>query len=129
MEKQQKIKELFSNQESLNEFLSQETPQDAQSFLASKGIDFSLAEIETLGKLIVKYQDSGELSDEELAEITGGKSITIELPDIKKIFNETIIPAIQNSPEAIGKASGKVASTLNIIKIKFKSGWLKGYKK
>lgn len=41
----------------------------AQSFLASEGIDFSLKEIETLAKLIIKYRVSGELSDEELTEI------------------------------------------------------------
>ena len=52
-----------------------ETPEEVQSFLKEQGLAFSLEEIDTLKKSLVKAaakHESGELSDEDLEDVAGG---------------------------------------------------------
>lgn len=70
---EQEIVKLFEDKEFVEELISKKTVEDAQEFLSSKGIELTIEEVETLGKCIAEYEKHGELTDDVLEQITGGK--------------------------------------------------------
>lgn len=70
---EQKIKEVFSDQAFVESMLEMETAEDVQKALAEKGLDLSLAEIQSIKNSLENTE--GELSEESLENVAGG-SIT-----------------------------------------------------
>jgi hypothetical protein len=70
---EQEIREIFSDEAYVSSLLALETPEEAQTSLAEKGIDLSTTEIATLVDSLQKYEQSGEeLSEADLETVTGG---------------------------------------------------------
>ena len=75
---EERIKEIFADEEFVKELFSKETPEEAQALLAEKGIDMSIDELVKLKDLVVaKLQaaengESTELTEEDLSDIAGG---------------------------------------------------------
>ena len=72
----ERIKEVFSDEAYVQEFLAFETPEEAQASLEEKGIDMSIEELNQVADLLNRYSE-GELSEEELADIAGGCALAV----------------------------------------------------
>ena len=73
----ERIKEVFSDEAFLTEFLSLENPEDVQALLKTKGFDVDLDQICKLAafldeKLGAMETAEGELDEDELEEVAGG---------------------------------------------------------
>ena len=73
---EERIKEVFSDEEFVKEFFSKETPEEAQALLAEKDIDVSVSDLcKLMDMLIAKVENpdaEGELDDEALEDVAGG---------------------------------------------------------
>ena len=75
---EERIKEVFADEEFVKELFSKETPEEAQALLAEKDIDFSVEELVKLKDIITaKLQaaengEAAELTEEELEDVAGG---------------------------------------------------------
>ena len=75
---EERIKEVFADEEFVKELLSKETPEEAQALLAEKDIDISVEDLVNAKDIVVsKLQqkengESAELTEEELKDISGG---------------------------------------------------------
>ena len=78
---EERIKEVFSDEEFVKELFSKETPEEAQALLAEKEIDMSIDELVKLKDLVAaKLQaaangESPELTEEDLADVSGGVAV------------------------------------------------------
>ncbi len=68
---EQKIKELFSDEQFVKELFALETPEEVQAVLVDNDIEISVEDILKIKELLTK-KESGELSDEELEQVAGG---------------------------------------------------------
>ena len=81
----EKIKELFSNQEFVEKMFSLETAEEVQALLAENDVDFSLEEIyklhEELAKMVQTAENGEaeemEIEDEALEDVSGGMGLVI----------------------------------------------------
>jgi hypothetical protein len=75
---EERIKEVFADEEFIKELFSKETPEEAQALLVEKDIELSIDELVKLKDLVVaKLQavengESAELTEEELTDVAGG---------------------------------------------------------
>jgi hypothetical protein len=73
---EERIKEVFADKEFVKEFLSKETPEEAQALLAEKDIDVSVSDLcKLMDMLIAKVENpdaEAELDDEALEDVSGG---------------------------------------------------------
>ena len=74
---EERIKEVFADEEFVKELFSKETPEEVQVLLAEKDIDLTVAEIVKLGEIVAKklqQTENGEPAEltEELADVAGG---------------------------------------------------------
>ena len=75
---EERIKEVFSDEEFVKELFSKETPEEAQDLLAEKDIDISIEELVKLKDIIVaklqatENDETVELTEEELTDVAGG---------------------------------------------------------
>ena len=75
---EERIKEVFADEEFVKELFSKETPEEVQILLAEKDIDLTVAEIVKLGEIVerkLQQTENGEpaeLTEEELADVAGG---------------------------------------------------------
>ena len=75
---EERIKEVFSDEEFVKELFSKETPEEAKALLAEKDIDISIEELVKLKDIIIaKLQavengESAELTEADLENIAGG---------------------------------------------------------
>ena len=82
---EERIKEVFSDEEFVKELFSKETPEEAQALLAEKEIDMSIDELVKLKDLVAaKLQaaengESTELTEEDLADVAGGTAVLFAL--------------------------------------------------
>ena len=65
--------EVMNSEELKNEFLTLKTPEDIVAFAAKHGCTAALDEIKTFFE--EKAKATGELSDDELAQVAGGKGV------------------------------------------------------
>jgi len=78
---EERIKEVFSDEEFVKELFSKETPEEAQALLAEKEIDLSIDELVKLKDLVAaKLQaaengESTEITEEDLADVAGGVAV------------------------------------------------------
>ena len=70
----EKIKEVFADEQFVNELMEMDSVQEVQAALHEKGLDFSEEELNTIRETLVKMTENGdaELSDEELENVAGG---------------------------------------------------------
>ena len=67
------IREVFSDVTFVKRLFAMETPQEVQVALKEKNVELSIEEIVNTRKLLVKSaENGGELSEEELQEVSGG---------------------------------------------------------
>ena len=75
---EERIKEVFSDEEFVKKLFSKETPEEVQVLLAEKDIDLTVAEIVKLGEIVAKKLqqiengEPAELTEEEMADVVGG---------------------------------------------------------
>ena len=75
---EERIKEVFSDEEFVKELFSRETPEEAKALLEEKDIDFSVEDLIKLREILVaKLQKSEgseevELGEDELEDVSGG---------------------------------------------------------
>ena len=67
-----KIIELMKDNAFIEELTKKTTPEDIQNLLASKGITCTLDEIKQSAKKLKEQIDSKELSEDDLAAVSGG---------------------------------------------------------
>ena len=78
---EERIKEVFSDEEFVKELFSKETPEEAQALLAEKEIGMSIDELVKLKDLVAaKLQaaengESTEITEEDLADVAGGVAV------------------------------------------------------
>ena len=114
---EERIKEVFSDEEFVKELFSKETPEEAQAMLAEKEIDMSIDELVKIKDLVVaKLQasengESFELTEEELGDVAGGY-----LPVAAIVIVSIVIPLVT--------AGGIVAGVgTNNFTTRFKLRW------
>ena len=83
-ERTAKFQELMETEGAVEELLSCKTPEEAQSYLEGKGIQFTIEEIKEIGAVLAKIAKgeissdqfegmmNGELSEDELEAVAGG---------------------------------------------------------
>ncbi len=74
-ERETKFQKLMADKAFVEGLAQQVQPEDAQAYFAANGVDFTLEEIKALGKAIslrAKQQRGEELTEDELAEVSGG---------------------------------------------------------
>ena len=75
---EERIKEIFADEEFVKELFSKETPEEAQALLAEKDIDVSIEELVKLKDLVVaklqaaENSESAELTEADLEDVAGG---------------------------------------------------------
>ena len=76
-ELQAKFEELVKDEEYLRSLMELEEPADVQKALEEKGIELTIQEIVRIRDVLLKSMENhnGELSEEELGEVTGGESV------------------------------------------------------
>ena len=68
-----RLKDVFSDQEFMKELFQLETAEDVQKALAEQGVELSISDIELIRKTILAVEE--ELADEELEGVSGGIAI------------------------------------------------------
>lgn len=76
MEKEQKLAELFQNEQFKKEANELKTAEELQRLFASYGLELSLDEVYSLCEKIALNMEKGELSEDELENVSGGFAIT-----------------------------------------------------
>ena len=66
------ITEKMKDEDFANALLANKTPEDAQKFLKSKGLDCSIEQVQELGKYLKEQLDTKELSPSQLEAVAGG---------------------------------------------------------
>ena len=75
---EERIKEVFSDEEFVKELFSKETPEEAKALLEEKDIDFSVEDLIKLREIIIakmeqqSISEEGEISGEDLEDVSGG---------------------------------------------------------
>jgi len=94
---EERIKEVFSDEEFVKELLSRETPEEAKALLEEKDIDFSVEDLVKLKDIIAaKLQaaengESAELTEEELEDVSGGTLTFIIAVIIPVVVNAAFV--------------------------------------
>ena len=110
---EERIKEVFADEEFIKELFSKETAEEAQALLAEKDVDFSIEQLAKIKDIIVaKLQaaengESAELTEEELADVAGGY-----LGIATIIIMSIAIPLITGTGIAVGISTNNFTTRL-----------------
>ena len=77
---EQKIKNVFADEEFVVSIMNMETAEEVQAALAEKEIEISVEEIEAIREKLISKD--GELSEEDLEDVSGGVVITASVTGI-----------------------------------------------
>ena len=94
---EERIKEVFSDEEFVKELFSRETPEEAKALLEEKDIDFSVEDLIKLREILVaKLQKSEggeevELGEDELEDVSGGTLTFIIAVIIPVVVNAAFV--------------------------------------
>jgi len=94
---EERIKEVFSDEEFVKELFSKETPEEAKALLEEKDIDFSVEDLIKLREILVaKLQKSEgseevELGEDELEDVSGGTLTFIIAVIIPVVVNAAFV--------------------------------------
>ena len=111
--------EVINSEELKNEFLTLKAPEDVVAFAAKYGCTATLDEIKTFFE--EKAQAAGELSEDELAQVAGGKSFDLceAVGSIATLGIECAVTAIMSAAKKNGrcgtaiKGEGMICVTVN----------------
>ena len=79
---EERIKEIFSDEEFVKEFFGKETPEEAQALLMEKDIDVSVEELIAIKNIVeekvqaAENNENGEICDDDLEDVAGGMLLT-----------------------------------------------------
>ena len=93
----EKLAELLKDKAFAAELMKQATAEDAQKFIASKGVEVSIEDLQSIRAEILKQEQTGdELNDDQLENVAGGfnfnplititKTLIQEVPSLIKEF-------------------------------------------
>ena len=94
---EERIKEVFSDEEFVKELLSRETPVEAKALLEEKDIDFSVEDLIKLREILVAKMEAAEngeeaeLGDEDLEDVSGGTLTFIIAVIIPVVVNAAFV--------------------------------------
>lgn len=94
---EERIKEVFSDEEFVKELFSRETPEEAKALLKEKDIDVSVEDLIKLREILVaKLQKSEgseevELGEDELEDVSGGTLTFIIAVIISVVVNAAFV--------------------------------------
>ena len=100
---EERIKEVFSDEEFVKELFSKETPEEAKALLEEKDIDFSVEDLIKLREIIIAKieqqasSEEGELGEDELKDVSGGTLTFIIALIIPIVVNKRYKTACRNS--------------------------------
>ena len=72
MNTNEKLAEIFENEQFKLEVQNVETPEDFQALLAEYGVEMTLEEVEQFCEQVAVCMQQGELSEEEMEDVAGG---------------------------------------------------------
>ncbi|MBQ7704555.1 MAG: hypothetical protein IJT73_03880 [Selenomonadaceae bacterium] len=82
----EKLAEILKDEAVVKELLQQETAEDAQKFLASKGVEISIEDLENLQKAVAAQSgENEEMDDSQLEQVAGGAGLTLSPAAIKRL--------------------------------------------
>ncbi len=87
----EKLNELLKDEAVVKELLEQETAEDAQKFLAGKGVEISIEDLEKIQQALAA-QSEGEMDDSQLENVAGGASLNVQ------VYNPILPGGIVNLP-------------------------------
>ncbi|MBQ7704553.1 MAG: hypothetical protein IJT73_03870 [Selenomonadaceae bacterium] len=88
----EKLNELLKDEAVVKELLQQETAEDAQKFLASKGVEISIEDLEKIQKALAAQDEGEEMDDSQLENVAGGASLNVQ------VYNPVLPGGIVNFP-------------------------------
>lgn len=71
----EKLEALMNDEAFVKDLLAQETAEDAQQFLAAHDIDMTIEELNKLQKKFAAQSADGEMDDDQLEMVAGGRNI------------------------------------------------------
>ena len=78
-ERDEKLKEIFSDEKLVKEVFAIEAPEDARDWFEEHGVELSLDEIRAMGEAIKKAANGEELGEDDLEDVTGGSLTAIAI--------------------------------------------------
>ena len=85
----EKLAELLKDKAFAAELMKQATAEDAQKFIAAKGVEVSLEDLQSIRAEILKQEQTGEeLSDDQLENVAGGFNFTPFVNIAKTLITE-----------------------------------------
>lgn len=81
-EKQAKLEELMKDEAFLDAMFSKESSEEVQKLFAEKGVELTMEEVEGLAAAILQAapEGNGELSEDALDSVAGGRIIWLPIP-------------------------------------------------
>ncbi|MBQ9480082.1 MAG: hypothetical protein IJU71_11090 [Selenomonadaceae bacterium] len=77
----EKLEALMNDEAFVKDLLAQETAEDAQQFLAAHDIDMTIEELNKLQKKFAAQSADGEMDDDQLEMVAGGRNIFQKIND------------------------------------------------
>ena len=77
----EKLEALMNDEAFVKDLLAQETAEDAQQFLAAHDIDMTIEELNKLQKTFAAQSADGEMDDDQLEMVAGGRNIFQKIND------------------------------------------------
>ena len=77
----EKLEALMNDEAFVKDLLAQETAEDAQQFLAAHDIDMTIEELNKLQKKFAAQSEDGEMDDDQLEMVAGGRNIFQKIND------------------------------------------------
>jgi hypothetical protein len=94
---EQRIQEVFSDEEFVQKLFSLETPEEAQAALKEKGVEVSVEELNQLRDFVIaNVNENGELALDALDDVAGGFGFLGNLVGVMTILIPR--PPVQPSP-------------------------------
>ncbi len=83
MNREERFNQLFEDQEVVRQVQAMSDPEEIRQFLASRGVDFTKEEMDSIllgiGEAVDKRMDEGELSEDALESVAGGFAFSLTL--------------------------------------------------
>lgn len=76
-----KLEALMNDEAFVKDLLAQETAEDAQQFLSAHDIDMTIEELNALRKKFAAQFEDGEMDDDQLEMVAGGRNIFQKIND------------------------------------------------
>ena len=84
----EKLAELLKDKAVAEELMRQETIEDAQKFLASKGVDVTDEDLQAIRAEIQKQtSESDELNDDQLENVAGGVAVSTVIGIVSTVIS------------------------------------------